>query len=295
MIGMFDRYISIDWSGSGTDDRRVNLRVVEANPQNMDGVVVGPPVARIGTRAWTRAECREWLTQALDSNQPRCLVAMDFGFSYPWGTDENVFSCQGWRQMLGEVAEVYIQKGSARRAAESINLQSRFDDHGPYRFDHDRTDFHFYLDNGVAYYRLVEMAIPQAISQWYLGAGAAVGFSSITGMVALDHLITLREHGDVDFQVWPQESLVPETDKHVIVESYPAMYPEPSDFGGCPDNDRDCRDAWKALRWMVQADASGTLEQAFELTPQPFGRAVGVGFEDQVRFEGWILGIMEEV
>jgi hypothetical protein len=291
MIGMFDRYISIDWAGGGTEDRRVNIRVVEANPQNMDGIVVGPLVARISTMAWTRSECRGWLSQALTKHQPRCLVAIDFGFSYPWGTDEAVFDCREWREMLSKVAEAYHQAGSARRAAESINRRPRLGGHGPYRFDHDRTDFRFYLDNGVAYYRLVEMAIPQAISQWYLGAGAAVGFSSITGMAALDHLLTSREHGDIDFQVWPQEGLVPEADKHVVVESYPAMYPEPYDFGPCPDNDRDCRDAWKALRWMVQADACGTLEQAFEVVPQPFGRAVGVGFEEQVCFEGWILGV----
>jgi hypothetical protein len=30
---------------------------------------------------------------------------------------------------------------------------------------------------------------------------------------------------------------------------------------------------------------------AFELTPRPFGRVEGVSFENQVRFEGWILGV----
>jgi hypothetical protein len=137
--------------------------------------------------------------------------------------------------MLRAVAEVYEQEGSARGAAESVNLRPELGGHGPYRFNHDRTDFRFYLDNGVGYYRLVEMAIPQAISQWYLGAGAAVGFSSITGMATLDHLLTLREHGKIDFRVWPQEGLVPEANKHTIVESYLAMYPEPTDFGDCPE------------------------------------------------------------
>ena len=291
MIGMFDRYISIDWAGSGTEDQRVNVRVVEANSGNEDGIVVDPPNARIGTKAWTRAECTEWLAQALNPNRPRSLVAMDFGFGYPWGTDEDVFGCRGWRQMLEEVAQVYDQEGSARRAAESINLRPELEGPGPYRFDHDRTDFRFYLENGVAYYRLVEMAIPQAISQWYLGSGGTVGFSSITGMVTLHRLITMRDRGQTDFRVWPQEGLIPDSDKHLVVESYPAMYPEPASYGAC--RDEHCRDAWKVLRWMVEADASGTLEQAFELTLKPFGRVEGVGFEDQVRFEGWILGIME--
>ncbi len=124
-----------------------------------------PPNTRIGTRAWTRAECREWLAQALMPNQPRCLVVMDFGFSYPWGTDVAVFGCHGWRQMLRAVAGVYDEEGSARNAAEGINLRPRLSNHGPYRFNHNRTDFRFHLDNGVGYYRMTEMTIPQAISQ----------------------------------------------------------------------------------------------------------------------------------
>ena len=55
-VGTFDRFISMDWSGSGAEDQRVNLRIVEASRQDVDGVVVDPPNARVGTGAWTRAE-----------------------------------------------------------------------------------------------------------------------------------------------------------------------------------------------------------------------------------------------
>jgi hypothetical protein len=74
---VFERYISVDWSGSDLEDRRVNL------PDN-NGTVVPPPDARRGVRAWTRTECRRWLAQALRMDQPRCLIAMDFGFGYLW-------------------------------------------------------------------------------------------------------------------------------------------------------------------------------------------------------------------
>ena len=47
MIGMFDRYISIDWAGGGTEHQRVNVRVVEAYRGNEDeGIVVDPPTPR---------------------------------------------------------------------------------------------------------------------------------------------------------------------------------------------------------------------------------------------------------
>ena len=65
---MFDRFISVDWSGSGVEGQRVNLRVVEARLGRANGAVVDPLNARVGTKAWTRAECREWLTQALTPN-----------------------------------------------------------------------------------------------------------------------------------------------------------------------------------------------------------------------------------
>ena len=46
MIGKFERYVSIVWAGRRTEDRCVSLRVVEANPENMDGAVVNPPNAQ---------------------------------------------------------------------------------------------------------------------------------------------------------------------------------------------------------------------------------------------------------
>ncbi len=292
---MFERYISIDWSGAGTESKRGDLRIVEASPSYRRGRIVDPieinPSAKAGTRNWTRDECKDWLAEALKQDQPRCLVAMDFGFGYPWGADRVVFGCRGWREMLGAVAEIYQEQERAESTAKEIN--SRIEGSGPYRFGHDRSDFRFYLDKGVAYYRMVETVVPQAVSQWYLGAGPTrVGYSTITGMATLDHLMALREQGEVNFQVWPQECEVPDGDKHVLVESYPAIYPKPKDLGQCGENDKHCRDAWKVLEWMLYEAGAGTLEGYFGITPITFGRVEGIGFGEQVRFEGWIFGVL---
>jgi hypothetical protein len=279
---VFERYISIDWAGAGTENQRGDLRVVQAFRRNGEATIVPPPWP--GVVNWTRGECRRYLVQALREDQPRCLVAMDFGFGYPWRADASIFDGGGWRTMLRRLAKVYTDKETARSTAEAINSFERFGGRGPYRFDRDRSDFRFYLDHGISYYRLVEMAVPQAISQWYLGAGNAVGFGSITGMAALHRLIELRDEGEVEFRVWPQEGLVPDPDKHILAESYPAIYPELSDYGECTDE--HCRDAWKALRWMTVQDERGSLERCFEIGPQPFGRVECVDFEEQIRFEG---------
>lgn len=80
---MFQRYVSIDWSGADTDEKRVDLRVVEASPQQ--GRIVTPPNARAGVKRWSRKEAVRYLNDILQPHEPRTLVAMDFGFGLPWG------------------------------------------------------------------------------------------------------------------------------------------------------------------------------------------------------------------
>ena len=189
--------------------------------------------------------------------------------------------------MLNEIGRLYEEERTARAVAERINGWPRFNGNGPYRFA-DRSNFRFYKDKGIAYYRLVELVVPEAISQWRLGAGVAVGFSTITGLSAIDTLISRRAVGEIDFQVWPQELHKPEGDEHVLVESYPAIFPNPASG---PFKTNDERDAWKVLSWMCDADRIGALSGEFELSPPPFGRIQGIGFEQQIRSEGWIFGV----
>jgi hypothetical protein len=288
-MAMFQRYISIDWSGGGQEDKGVPLAVALAD-RGQPAKLTPPPNLPLGRR-WTRNGCREWLATNLGPDQPRTIVALDFGFGLPWGADRVVFGCTGWRGMIKALTELYTRYETARAVGKIVNAEPRFEGHGPYRFDESRTDFRFYLNHDVAYYRLVETAVPQAISQWYLGAGGTVGFHTITGLAALHDLITLREAGKVQFRVWPQECEHPTDvgDAHVVVESYPALYPTPASFGPCVTPDQ--RDAWKVLLWMIEADDVGRLAESFSLTPLRFGRVADASFSEQVRFEGWILGV----
>jgi hypothetical protein len=285
---MFQRYVSIDWSGAGTDEGRVDLRVVEASPPHQPRVVP-PPGARGGIRSWSRAEAARYLSSLLERSAPRALIAMDFGFGLPWGADRAIFGCDGWRAMLDAVSRLYRHHGTARATAEAINANPRFHGHGPYRFNESRTDYRFYLDSGVAYYRQVEVAIPQAISQWYLGSGGTVGFHTISGLAALAGLLSRRDTGELLFTVWPQEALDPPPDHHLVVESYPAICPRLVDYGPCGDDHQ--RDAWRVLDWILRAADSQTLGRSFVVQPKPFGRIEGVSFQEQVRFEGWIIGV----
>jgi hypothetical protein len=45
------------------------------------------------------------------------------------------------------------------------------------------------------------------------------------------------------------------------------------------------------LDWKVAADGAEAPERRLRLAPLPVGRVEGVSFEEQIRFEGWILGV----
>jgi hypothetical protein len=171
---------------------------------------------------------------------------------------------------------------TARAAAQAINALPAFGGHGPFRFDETRHDYRFYVQKGVPYYRLTELAAPQAISQWYLGSGGAVGFHTITGWSALNHLLDLREKGEVRFKVWPHETLTPEG--NTLIESYPGLCPTLDTYGPCHGDDEE--DAWKVLQFLVVAQQAGQLAGLFDLRPLPFGRAEGVEFQRQVPVRG---------
>ena len=282
---MSDRMISLDWSGAGSETKSVDLRIAK-----FDAALKEPIIVRRSdqNRSWTRRAFRWWITNELRDKQP-AFVVMDFGFGLPWGSDQAVFGVAGWRAMISAIAKKYEESGTARATAESINSDGRFRGHGPYRFNSNRNDFRFYVDNGIAYYRLTELIAPQAISQWYFGSGAAVGFHTISGLAAIHHPILKREARELDFCIWPHECLSPDGTKHVIAESYPALCNYAGDFGPC--RDRHEQDAWKVLQMLLMRRNEGRLRDLFQVREQPLGRIAGVDFQRQIQFEGYIVGL----
>ena len=282
---MFKRVVCVDWSGANRDDQKVDLRIVESQPQETPSVVKAPK----GRRRWSREECGAFLTEALRSDQPRTLIAVDFGLGLPWGTDEALFDCRGWRALVERLSAIYSECGTARKTAKEINVLPRFDGHGPFRFNDSRTDYRFYVDHGVSYYRLVDQCVPQAISHWYLGSGGTVGFHTISGLATVAQLLQERDKGRVDFRVWPQEGAQVDQSRHVMAEIYPAVFRVPEDLPG--DLDGHETDAWRAAIAISDADQANELDKWFEIRPPKFGRVDGVPVDTQVAFEGWILGV----
>ena len=74
-----------------------------------------------------------------------------------------------------------------------------------------------------------------------------------------------------------------------MAESYPSICPKLDDYGPCRDDHQ--RDAWKVLQRLVLARADGSLSTLFEIDEQQCGRIENIGFRQQVKFEGFILGL----
>ena len=224
------------------------------------------------------AEFGEWLTEKLAPTEPSTLLGLDFGFGYPAPAASVVFGASRWEELALLLAKHLEQESAkARDVAESIN--ERFGNASPFRTNASRNDPRFYLEHGVPYFRLTEQFAPQAISQWYIGSGAAVGLSTMTGLACLGRLVHRREAGRADFSVFPFEEL---KGRHVIVEIYPALYG--SVETKVPKGHR--HDAEKSARWL-RKHCKG--REVLSLPSIP--KVDPVLLRKQALAEGWILGI----
>jgi len=282
----FERLISIDWSGAGSDSMRCGLRVAQWT--SATGPTLLSPSSKPSVRSWSRDEALDMLVAELHPSKPRTAVAFDFAFGLPWGSDREVFGVTGWSTMVRCLDDLYGAHGTARATATAINKRDKRHCGGPYRFDESRNDFRFYVKHHVPYYRAIELFMPQAISVWYVGSGATVGFHTITGLCSLAKLLKRRDKGDVRFTVWPHEGIEPPTTGHVLLEGYPAAFPKLADYGPCVDQDQ--RDAWRMLAWMQRSNLQGRLERHFRL-PVDALSTLGPNIIERVQFEGWIIGV----
>jgi hypothetical protein len=86
---MFDRIISVDWSGALGEANGVDLRIAAFDAALDRSFIVDRPHRNRSVASWSRQAFRSWLIKELQDKRP-ALVAMDFGFGLPWGSDQAV-------------------------------------------------------------------------------------------------------------------------------------------------------------------------------------------------------------
>ena len=107
-MAVFQRYVSVDWSGRGTEHERVPLGIATAD-RDAPMRLVHPPGHPAVSR-WKRTEIREWLGTILGHGEPKALVALDFGLGLLWGADREVLGCASWRATVRAIANLYAQR-----------------------------------------------------------------------------------------------------------------------------------------------------------------------------------------
>lgn len=284
---MFERIIAFDWSGRSEAARRPPIVGVQATaPDGWKVQTVRPKPRAVN---WRRREVLEWLSSELAPSKPRSLVALDFAFGLPWPAHLR-FGTQNWRGLLARVSELCAREGSCQAAAECLNLIATENRQGGpfWRRDwDDHPDRHLFSALELSQWRLTDSLAAGAISPWYLGPGSQVALSTLSGLWLLHQLLALRDSGSGPaFEVWPHETGLKPPEGHALVEIYPALYPNVLE-----GNNVHVRDARRTLNWLIQIEARGEWDQVLAPQNRDVARACEVSFADQVRFEGWILGV----
>lgn len=283
---MFERIIVVDWSGGGAENKANSGLAMAVWSRAAGGPTIERPVQRrpSDARNWRRSQLVDWLGERLTQETPRTLILLDFPFSFPFGTGTAWGGSDLWHKFVRFIGERYggAERGAPARAL-AIELGSEKTD--AFRIKH-RCATEWYLEHGVAYYRATELAVSQAISEFYGGQGAQVALGALSGIYSLDRLIRLRDEGKAAFAVWPFETWDGDSGGHVIAETYPALFP----IVGGWKNEHE-RDALRAAAAAQRAAEDGSLPQWFEVPEVPFGRYSGVELQRQIQFEGWIFGI----
>ena len=253
---MFENYIGIDYSGAKTPTSRLpGLKVFMVTGD-------GKPV-KIKTDAgsnwnWNRKEIAHWCLEQLKNDEP-IIIGIDHAFSFPLSyMARNKIS--SWDHFLEDfhthwpTDKDYTTVESLRKNNERTGKSDEF--------------------------RLTENWTSSTKSVFQFSVQGQVAMSSHAG---IPWLRFLRNHPDLLGKVhfWPFDGFTIPRRSSVIVEVYPAIFrrrfPKLYKSG-------DEHDAYSIARWLQEMDSRGVLSQYFKppLTKKEM---------DQVKLEGWILGV----
>lgn len=251
---LFQRYVGIDYSGSGKPtaaNRGIKVFSVSGS--------ASPKL--VGTQSgigWSRTALAAWLAAELASDVPT-IVGIDHGFSFP----DSYFEQSGWLNWRSMVADFFARFPTHERPVREF--RAKFPTPKDYRA-----------------LRLCE--------RWTGSAKSTLNFEIKQGQVAtsthagIPWLHVLRRKLGKRVCVWPFDRFQPRINRHMIAEVYPSWFKgRVEEFAG---ENSDERDAFRVCRWLQTRDVSDSLEAYLNLgTHKPIEMAL-------VQREGWILGVL---
>ncbi len=255
-LRMFENYIGIDYSGADTPlKRNKRLQVFMAAKD-------GKPV-KIKTDAgsnwnWNRIEIAYWCLEQLKNDDP-VIIGIDHAFSFPLSYMKR-YGISSWNHFLDDF-HTHWPTDKDNTTVESLRKNNK------------RT-------GKPDEFRLTENWTSSAKSVFQFDMTGQVAKSSHAG---IPWLRILKNHpvlsGKVHF--WPFDGFTIPRRSSVIAEVYPSIFRRRFSK---ENRSVDEHDAYSIARWLQEMDSRGVLSQYFNppLTKKEM---------DQVRLEGWILGV----
>ena len=254
----FQRYVGIDYSGSGTPlTRTPGLQVYVATPDRLPRRVNPPSTLAGRNRNWCRKEVAGWLIEQTTSGQP-FIAGLDFSFSLPLSYFQR-YGLTGWDDFLSDFVKHWptdqddatvegLRRGNARTGTgHELRLTERWTSSA-------KSNFQFDVQGQVA--KSTHAGIP-----W---------------------LHRIRSAAGKKLHFWPFDGWEVRRGKSVIAEAFPPMLRRRYPTEG---RTVDQQDAYAITRWLREMDRSMALDEVFFDLPMS-GKELGIAER-----EGWILGV----
>lgn len=263
---LFDGYMAVDWSASGTPKTGADSIWIACTGWGGEEILENPP-----TRAAAIGRIESILESARHADR-RLLCGFDFPFGYPAGTARAVTGQDGWSGLWARIAALIEddESNANNRFDAAARLNESFPGDGPFwgnglkrdipglpRKKPDGWGAHLPANRRVA-----EESVKGTQEVWKLSGAGSVGGQALTGIAALERL-----RWRIPAQVWPFETLG-DGPGHVLAEIYPSIAaPAP---GVAP---KDAGQVRAIVAALAALDATGALRGHLE-APAALGAPV---------------------
>jgi hypothetical protein len=254
----FQKYIGIDYSGSGTPlTRTPGLQVYLATSARLPKRVNPPSTPKGRNRNWCRKELAEWLIAQANSGKP-FLAGLDFSFSLPLSYFQR-YGLLTWDAFLADFVEHWPTDRDDATVEE-------------FRKGNQRT-------GTTDEFRITERWTSSAKSNFQFDVQGQVAKSTHAG---IPWLYRIRKAVGKEVHFWPFDGWEVRRGRSVIAEVFPPMLRR-----RYPTEDRtvDQHDAYAIARWLKQVGRGPTLEEVY------FDVAMTGKDREIAELEGWILGV----
>lgn len=292
-MALFDRYLIVDWSGSGSPTKGKDSLWACLGTRTGDRVAV-EWVENFATRHAFMERLKTVIDEAVAEDK-RLLCGFDFAFGYPQGTAERVTGAKDWGALWRRIADAIVDGPD--------NSNNRYQVASDWNRDHfaDRARFwgrphqHIYphLEDrkpepavtAPYAFRIAESHAKGAKSVWQLAYSGSVGSQSLLGIARLSRFLDESGHRD-GISVWPFETGFTGEFKTPVVfaEIYPSLFPITMSAGAAVKDEVQVTTVADAF---MRFDRSGTLADLF----RPPDGLTAQEIETAAREEGWVLGI----